>query len=39
MMKAVAKVRRDGVVTEVPADQIVPGVQLLIRGFAPLPSG
>ena len=29
MMKAVAKVRRDGVVTEVPADQIVPGVILL----------
>ena len=38
MMKAVAKVRRDGDVTEVPADQIVPGDIVLVDAGDRVPA-
>ncbi len=38
MMKTVAKVRRDGVVTEVPADQIVPGDIILVDAGDRVPA-
>ena len=38
MMKAVAKVRRDGDVTELPADQIVPGDIVLVDAGDRVPA-
>ena len=38
MMKSVAKVRRDGEVTEVPADQIVPGDIVLVDAGDRVPA-
>jgi P-type Ca2+ transporter type 2C len=38
MMKAVAKVRRDGVVTEVPAEEIVPGDIVLVDAGDRVPA-